>query len=281
MNNNPFEPVTTDPAVDPPRTDGAADNFAANGDSDANKSVPDETTKASLSIDGISPSYGSEAAAPDDNPPISGPVSSAPVNISDNNTKTPGDILTDATAPEGFLNSMTTEDAKDNTTPVPGELPAPVAPVETKPEKPVKHVTISLLTIIFFVLTLAGAGGTVYFYLQNSKNANELGDAKAKIQELEDKLSTSSTTEGATAGQYDGLNDKIEDLSGKNEESTKTIEEYKKKNEEQAKQITELTAQNADLQKKAADVQSMKTNIDTTKSILDGICANNAGFCQQ
>jgi|GEM_PF-1880164 len=277
MNNNPFEPVTTDPSIDPPQTDNAADDFTA-GDSVDNVDTGinnfDGAAKAPLSIDGISPNYDNIekidnvtliGSKPDDNP-----SSTAGAILTDDHA---GDFLGDFNVDDAPQPENPTESAQD----LPALTPAPATPgkkekkAKVKKEKPVKepkdpstkHVTISLLTIIFFVLAIAGIAGTIWFYLQNSKNADALADETAKVQQLEDELANNSTSENTVAGQYDGLNDKIEDLSGQNEESLKTVEEYKKQVDDLTKKNTDLTTQLAEQTKKAADISTLTTRVDT------------------
>ncbi|MCL2174011.1 hypothetical protein FWH58_01805 [Candidatus Saccharibacteria bacterium] len=263
MNSNPFDPVIADPATDPPQTDDAADDFTADDDKEGG---PDETTKAPLSIDGISPQQSTDAA--EDNVFTSNsPIDDSIMPVKAASAAAASDALT-GNGPGDFLSSMTTENPAE---PIASDPPTPpiLAPVESAP--PVKHVTISLLTIIFFILALVGAVGTIYFYLQNNKNADALADANAKIQQLEDELSTNATAENTTAGQYNGLNNKIENLSGQNEENLKTIDEYKKKVEDQAKQITDLTAKNTELNKKVTEINELMTKIDQMLNRLDDI----------
>jgi predicted RNase H-like nuclease (RuvC/YqgF family) len=130
------------------------------------------------------------------------------------------------------------------------------------------------LTIILLILVIAGIAGAVWFYLQNSKNADALVNAEAKVQQLEDDLSASANSENTTAGQYDGLNDKIEDLSGQNAENLKTIEDYKKNNDELTKKVTDLTAQNTELSKKASEISTLTTRVDTMLNKLDDLLKN-------
>lgn len=261
MNNNPFEPVTTDPAIDPPQTDDAADNFTA--DDDTGTADLDSPAKAPLSIDGISPKYGADASGDDSIDGDNNVVIKTGAASSD-------EILTDDHAGD-FLDNM----ANDTPTPEATDEPAveepaegetPILPAPAEPEKPAKRVTISLLTIIFFILAVAGIGGTVFFWLENNKNVDAREKAEAKVLELEDKLSTSATAENTTAGQYDGLNDKIGNLEGKNEESQKTIDDYKKKNEELTKEVEKLTGENKTLDNKAKNISDLTTKLDVLLS---------------
>jgi flagellar basal body-associated protein FliL len=282
MNNNPFEPVTTEPGDgNPPLTDNAADDFTANSNAGPDLGNLDDTPKAPLSIDGISPSYNDMSADNDTTPKILKIDETGDSKILDT---TPTDILTDDHAAD-FLNDTLPDDSvtpSDNSEPIvpiakneePAVESAPVAvtappPTDVKPAKPAKHVTISLLTIIFFVLAIIGIAGAVWFFIQNNKNANALADSKAKVQQLEDELSTSATAENTTSGQYEGLNDKIEDLTDKNSEGQKTLDETKKKNDELTKQVTDLTTQNAKLTKEAADISTLKTGVDKMLSEWD------------
>ena len=259
MNNNPFEPVTTDPAVDPPQTDNAADDFTADSGDNVDVNVTsggEEATKAPLSIDGISPSYGDDVKVMKIDEDGNSTVESATAS---------DDILTNDTDGD-FLNTSLPDEP--STAPINDETPT-LAAVPPTNAKPTKTVRISLLTIILFILAIAGIAGAVWFYLQNSKNADALADSQAKVQQLEDQLKTKSNSEDTTAGQYDGLNDKIGDLSSENSKNLKTIEEYKKKNDELTKQVADLTAKNTELNKQATNISSLITRIDKLLPLLE------------
>jgi hypothetical protein len=272
MNNNPFEPVGTEPADgNPPLTDDAADDFTADGSTDVNSNDVDTAPKAPLSIDGISPNYGS---GDDDSTKVLKIDEDGDSQVE--NATSSNDVLTDDHAGDFLNDTLPSSPDSDSVAPsdddsksLGDQESAPIPPADVKPAKPVKTVKISLLTIIFLILAIAGIAGTVWFYLQNNKNADALADSEAKVHQLNDQLSTSSTTENTTAGQYDGLNDKIEDLTGKNSESQKTIDDYKKKNDELTKQVTDLTTKNADLTKQANNISSLTTRLDKVLPLLE------------
>ena len=283
MNNNPFEPVTTDPSVDPPLTDNAADDFTAGDDIDGGQDGLDGAPKAPLSIDGISPNYGADNNAMGDDGDVSN-VTLVGSGETDNAPQ-PTDMLTDDHSGDFLANLVpsdddsltannTTEPAKDDSTAPTDETPlvAP-APVKgkDKKDKPTKHVTISLLTIIFLILAIAGIAGTVWFYLQNSKNTDALADANAKIAQLEDKASTTATVENTGSGQYDGLQDKIKELNTQNDEKQKKLDENKKSIDDLTKKNTDLTTQLAEQTKKATDISTLTTRVDTMLKKLDDI----------
>ncbi|MDR1970091.1 MAG: hypothetical protein LBQ11_01965 [Candidatus Nomurabacteria bacterium] len=268
MNNNPFEPVMTDPNDgNPPMTDSAADDFTADDNDGAGGGTDDATTQTSVSIDGLSVLGGDDST--DDGETVT--IKSSTIATDDG-----GSILTDDHAGD-FLDDLATDDitSPDSNFDLPAEPADDNAPTtssvstDTKPEKPVKHVTISLLTIILFVLALAGIAGTVYFWMQNNKNADNASAFEATNLQLKDELKACSVADDTTAGQYDGLNDKIKDGEDTIESLTKDKAELNKKVADQTKQITDLTNQNADLTKKAADIDKLSTRVDEMLKVLD------------
>jgi uncharacterized protein YoxC len=266
MNNNPFEPVTTDPNDgNPPLTDGAADDFTADSGGDSNN-----TARAPLSIDGINSNYDTDAAT-------------TILKIDENGDSTVGsaassnDILTDDHAGDFLNDSLPAEESEsssatlgsDSPEPVKDEVPTPADTTPSTDTKPTKTVKISLLTIILLILAIAGIAGAVWFYMQNNKNADALADSEAKVQRLQDELSATATSENTTAGQYDGLNDKIKEGEATVESLTKDKADLTKKNEELTKKVTDLTTQNTELQKQATNISSLTTRLDKVLPLLE------------
>jgi hypothetical protein len=144
------------------------------------------------------------------------------------------------------------------------EEPVPVkekssAPVE---EKPPKQLTISLLTIIFFVLTLAGAGGTFYFYSQNSKNSNELATVKADLAALRAQNTDNNISNDISSGNFDSLQTTVANQQ-------KTIDDQKSQIDTLTKDKTDLTAQVTDLNTKVNGINTVTTQVN---GLLTGQC---------
>lgn len=137
--------------------------------------------------------------------------------------------------------------------------------------KPPKQFTISILSIILFVLALTGIGGTIFFYIQNNKHADDLAEANAKVQQLTDQSDQSSTADNKTTSQFDALQDKIAELTKQNDDKQKTIDDNKTTIDEQTKKITDLTTQNEDLTKKVQDISNLTTKTDSLLNRLDKI----------
>ena len=150
------------------------------------------------------------------------------------------------------------EDSNSSTTPDP------------KGPKSQKTLSISILTLIFFVLTLAGAGGSVYFFLQNRQNSSDLTDAQATISELRNDVADNAIVGDREGDQFTALQDRIVELIESNEEKQSTIEA----NEER---IYELTARNATLteernrfQQQAANISDLTNRVTELVNILEG-----------
>ena len=115
------------------------------------------------------------------------------------------------------------------------------APIEPLGEKPPKQFTISIMTIILFILAVAGIGGTIYFWIQNSKTSDALADAKAKVQQLTDQSNTANISGNKTSDQFTALQKNLADMTKQNDDKQKTIDDQKKTIDDQTKQITDLT----------------------------------------
>ena len=85
-----------------------------------------------------------------------------------------------------------------------------------------KQVTISVLTIVFFVLFVAAGALAGYFYYDNNKNKDSLADAQAELQQLKDETNASSNSSNKASTQFDALQDKIAELTTQNEDKQKT-----------------------------------------------------------
>lgn len=135
-----------------------------------------------------------------------------------------------------------------------------------------KQLTISVLTIVFFVLFLGATATAVYFGIQNNKNSNELSDAQAKLQQLTDENNSSTTSSNKSSTQFDALQDKIADLTTQNEEKQKTIDENKTTIDNLNKQVTDLNTKLTDTQNKLTSDTQVS---DKMQSLITTMCAND------
>ena len=134
-----------------------------------------------------------------------------------------------------------------------------------------KQLTISVLTIVFFVLFLGATATAVYFGIQNNKNGNELSDAQAKLQQLTDENNSSTTSSNKSSTQFDALQDKIADLTTQNEEKQKTIDENKTTIDNLNKQVSDLNTKLTDAQNKLTSDTQVS---DKMQSLITTMCAN-------
>lgn len=134
-----------------------------------------------------------------------------------------------------------------------------------------KQLTISVLTIVFFVLFLGATATAVYFGVQNNKNSNELSDAQAKLQQLTDENNSSTTSSNKSSTQFDALQDKIADLTTQNEEKQKTIDENKTTIDNLNKQVSDLNTKLTDAQNKLTSDTQVS---DKMQSLITTMCAN-------
>jgi len=267
--NNPFQPNLAEPVNDSDlATDANPDKFTDDVSSD-NAKPP----RPAVSLDGITPANVNDNfsvdSSPDNQPandqgasiadPLDGLNLNPPADPA-NSDETPatGDNASDAAATDGASADpfATLADQADT-----GKAP--------KAAKPTKTFTISILTIIFFILTLAGAGGTVYFFLQNDKNSNALADANAKVQQLTSQSNETNTSENKTTDQFTALQDKIADLTKQNSDKQKTLDDNKTK-------IDDLTKQNTDLTTKVQNISDLTTKLDT---LLKNCTTVGGGSC--
>lgn len=135
-----------------------------------------------------------------------------------------------------------------------------------------KQLTISVLTIVFFVLFLGATATAVYFGIQNNKNSNELSDAQAKLQQLTDENNSSTTSSNKSSTQFDALQDKIADLTTQNEEKQKTIDENKTTIDNLNKQVSDLNTKLTDAQNKLTSDTQVSEKM---QSLITTMCATN------
>ncbi len=282
MNNNPFEPVAPEPAELTP-TDNAADNFSADGDNFGGEtiSVNTKAPRTGIAIDGISPKIDNDFSTSSTGgdsihtalnnavkSPIIEPVVSTQSSLSDDN------LLADDTDKNSLLETVSTDEPNSE-----GKLSSSIQELDqvdkkTNNNRPAKKFTISVATIIFFILTLAGIGGTVYFYLQNSDTSSKLADAQAQVDKLTANSNDSATSDNKSNSQYDALQNKITDLTSQNADKQKTLDENKKTIDQLNSKNTELTKSNDDLTKKVQNISDLTTKVDTMMSKLNTIYSN-------
>ena len=282
MNNNPFEPVAPEPAELTP-TDNAADNFSADGDNFGGEtiSVNTKAPRTSIAIDGISPKIDNDFSTSSTGgdsihtalnnavkSPVIEPVVSTQSSLSDDN------LLADDADKNSLLETVSTDEPNSE-----GKLSSSIQELDqvdkkTNNNRPAKKFTISVATIIFFILTLAGIGGTVYFYLQNSDTSSKLADAQAQVDKLTANSNDSATSDNKSNSQYDALQNKITDLTSQNADKQKTLDENKKTIDQLNSKNTELTKSNDDLTKKVQNISDLTTKVDTMMSKLNTIYSN-------
>lgn len=163
------------------------------------------------------------------------------------------------------------DEALTQTTPAPSAA-QPAAPTTPAKEKgQTKQLTISLMTIIFFILFVAATAAAVYFYIQNNKNKANYDDISAKYESLKSTNDNSATSSAKSKTQYDALQTKIKDLTKDKKELTKTVNDNKKT-------INDLNTKNATLTKQAADANKKltadKTVSDQIKQLVITMCTS-------
>lgn len=144
-----------------------------------------------------------------------------------------------------------------------------------------KQLTVSVLTIIFFILFAGATATAVYFGIQNNKNANALGDAQAELQQLKDQNADSSNSANKESTQFDALQDRIKDLTEQNDAKQKTIDENKTTIDNLNKQVTDLNQQVTAANNK---LTSDTTVSDKMQSLITTLCAagepySNSSVC--
>lgn len=174
----------------------------------------------------------------------------------------------DATQPE--VDAAPVDAAPSDQPPVPTAKDQPPVARTKAPKQ--RQVTISLLTIIFFILFLASTGVAVWFGYDNNKKNAALADAQAKLAQSSDYISDRANSSSKTSTQFDALQAKIADLTKKNDEAKQQLDEKQKSIDDQNKKIADLTKQNGDFQTK---INSDKSIADNLRSLSITLCATN------
>lgn len=134
-----------------------------------------------------------------------------------------------------------------------------------------KQLTVSVLTIIFFVLFIGAGAAAVYFGIQNNKNVNALGDAQAELQQLKDQNADSSNSANKESTQFDALQDRIKELTEQNDAKQKTIDENKTTIDNLNKQVSDLNQQVTAANNKLTSDTSVS---DKMQSLITTMCAS-------
>ena len=184
---------------------------------------------------------------------------------------TPAAVDTAAASAVNTGGAIDIDEALTQTTPAPSAA-QPAAPTTPAKEKgQTKQLTISLMTIIFFILFVAATAAAVYFYIQNNKNKANYDDISAKYESLKSTNDNSATSSTKSKTQYDALQTKIKDLTKDNKELTKTVNDNKKT-------INDLNTKNATLTKQAADANKKltadKTVSDQMEQLVTTMCTS-------
>ena len=300
-NNDPFKPALARPLSDSDlANDPHPDNFLAGNDGLGRR------LNRRMTMDGVmQPELPETPAAPatvEQPQPVEQPAPSAPAAPDLSNLAN----LPDAPATPDFsdLSAAPNQDPLNNPLATPNEASTPSAKVlppeadtapaddnqsvnlfdqaaqvadnQKKPPKLAtpkqKQVTISLLTIIFFLLFLASTGVAVWFGYDNNKKSTALADAQAKLAQSKDYLSDKTNTSTKTSTQFDALQAKIADLTKKNDEAKQQLDEKQKNIDDQNKKIADLTKQNGDFQNK---INSDKAISDNMHSLVVTLCAKD------
>lgn len=293
MNSNPFEPVAPEPAELKP-TDNQPDNFAADsggfGGSFENPTgdLGAKPARPSVMLDGITPNpaplndISSVPNAPNtgDNPidDFGGMLKSKdditnphdPVDAANALPKNPENPLDGVSNDGEFLGNMA---PKDDSKPIDKK-----AAKEAKKAgklgmeqgvKPPKQFTISIASIILFILAAGGIGGTIYFYMQNNTNMDKLKTSQAQVEELKNNGADVSNSEDKTTNQFDALQNKITDLTKQNAEKQTTLDANKTKIDELTKKSDELTKKNDELTQKVQNISDLTTRVDAMLKKLE------------
>lgn len=134
-----------------------------------------------------------------------------------------------------------------------------------------KQLTVSVLTIIFFILFAGATATAIYFGIQNNKNVNALGDAQAELQQLKDQNADSSNSANKESTQFDALQDRIKELTEQNDAKQKTIDENKTTIDNLNKQVSDLNQQVTAANNKLTSDTSVS---DKMQSLITTMCAS-------
>ncbi len=305
MNSNPFEPVSPEPATLQP-TDSTPDDFMADNDN-----LRAKPARPAVMLDGVSPAPGFNQSAPAvasygptpvvaETPPagvaFGGTGYGSPSPLANPVTSTDDSLLgdNDMATNDDFLNSAPDPSANqpDQLTAAIDALPADepgdhkkqskkdkkaaakAAKASAKNDKPPRQFTISIASIILFLLAAGGIGGTIYYYMQNDANQGKIKTYQAQVAELQNNGASSSDSDNKTSSQFDALQDKITELTKQNEAKQKTLDENKTKIDDLTKKNSDLTKTNDDLTKKVQNISDLTTRVDTMLKKLETIYAN-------
>ena len=289
MNNNPFEPVLPEPADLTP-TDSAADDFTADsedfgGDQSQNLNTDNaRPTRTSIAIDGITPRINAFLDDTNDDPSTNSVADNT--NINGDDTFSNNVMADDSTSITNNDNTASGSETKNESSSfqsaekdkasrdLDSSLKKMSSAKDSKSpknngDKPVKKFAISTVTIVLFILTLAGIGGSVYFFLQNNATANELADAQAQVDKLIAEGNDSAASTDNSNSQYDALQNKITDLTSQNNDLSKTVEENKATIDSLTSKNSDLTKTNADLSTKVQNISDLTTRLDSMLNKLE------------
>lgn len=138
--------------------------------------------------------------------------------------------------------------------------------------KQTKQVTISALTIIFFVLFVISTACAIYFGIQNHGNSNKLSDAQAQIEELTAKSSENASSTNKQNNNFDALQDKITTLTKDNGDKQKTIDQLNKDKTDLNNKVNTLNGQVTSLQNKVNSDTQTSTDV---KSLVTTLCTKD------
>ena len=195
-------------------------------------------------------------------------------NQEDNNAAVMGNFISNATSDEAATaNSISDSLAVAASMADSGTPGINIASTKAKPGQP-KQLTISVLTIVFFVMFITATAVAIWLGIENNKHSNELSDANAELQQLRDRASSVSDSTNVTANQFDTLQSRIEELTKDNEAKQKTIDENTATINSLNQEKTSLTDQLAAAQNKlnsdtqvSEKMQSLITTICTIPEI--------------
>lgn len=275
--NSPFRPALRKPADDSVLAgDPAADNFLAGSDGLSGRVTIDGSIQGATGGQPI-------ASAADNNPSDSSddifealsqqadaspaPVTTTPEKVGATGKKPAKKLHMPKFGRKKAAASKTKSaitaaaDAADSASPVSPTVSDgnTAAATATKPAD--KQVTISALTIIFFVLFIISTVCAVYFGIQNNKNASQLSDAQAQVQELNTKNNETANSTNKQNTNFDALQDKITALTKESSDKQKTIDQLNKDKTDLNNKVNTLNGQVTTLQTK------VNTDTETTKNI--------------
>ena len=138
---------------------------------------------------------------------------------------------------------------------------------KAKSDQP-KQLTISVLTIVFFILFVAAAAGAGYLYTQLNKTNSELGDTKAELQKLKDEGMVVTDSSNKTNTQIGSLQDRIKELDQANKDKENVINENKTTIDNLNKQVNDLNTRLTETQNKLNADTQVKDQVDELTNTL-------------